>query len=431
MEEIAKMRLEPKWIRMDANVQIFIKICHFVNQDNLFFTIFKESLKKLSPFHMDYYNVDASKSPIHVFYRNIVRNPYHTPESILLHGAHYVKAKSIYNTLRSFINRIKNRKRKHYDYPYDLLLTPLSEYPTTHLFKLTENNCIYTFYVKDLINIINKSLSNDINLVVSPNPIKNPYTNLCFLKSSLYNIYFYMKFKTHFKIPILFHHYFKCNFELEYFYTVYEPFLRKYAIDNLLKSNNTEILYEYLWDMIIRLKRLRLHTWTIHPKYPHEELFKHLMPFLKLYMYSKYLMNPEECNKYLEQLKTKFQYFSIKNPHFGEIKKQFYAPKDAPIMFHDVVPIDPPTIFAPTFLWNANQEMDIYSIRFLLPNAISTSYFEHESVETYSRLDFQYYFHSMDTSPTPPNPPIGEPEHSINDYNSTSSSDNESQDSTS
>ena len=90
--------------------------------------------------------------------------------------------------------------------------------------KLNEKNVIcvfhqenrYLFIVSDLINIFTTSLTYSPNFFSSPLTIKNPYNNLPFSKSNLYNIYFTLFFKC-IPIPEIIQKFFQSNFDLDFF----------------------------------------------------------------------------------------------------------------------------------------------------------------------------------------------------------------------
>ena len=107
---------------------------------------------------------------------------------------------------------------------------------------------IYKFTYEDLIKIIKNNLLNYdsdttgamiTNNFLTPLEIKNPYTNVYFSKSSLYNIYFKIHDST-FNMPILFERFFQVNFNLD-----------------LFKKHNDVLLKEYLFNsMSIKLKKI-------------------------------------------------------------------------------------------------------------------------------------------------------------------------------
>ena len=87
----------------------------------------------------------------------------------------------------------KWKKAKVYNIDSDLHGNPLNN--DKYTIRLLENNTIYTFKIHDLLNIIKDNLSNIyiaeyLIFFQEPKMIKNPYTNIIFKKSLLYNIYF-------------------------------------------------------------------------------------------------------------------------------------------------------------------------------------------------------------------------------------------------
>ena len=89
-------------------------------------------------------------------------------------------------------------------------------------------NARYLFHINDLINIINTSLTNSYMFFSEPLPIKNPYNNLPFGKSTLYNIYFFIKYKTNYHCDLLLK-FFDCDFNLSLFKIKNEYLLREWS----------------------------------------------------------------------------------------------------------------------------------------------------------------------------------------------------------
>ena len=71
----------------------------------------------------------------------------------------------------------------------DLYMNPISPKDRGAIV-LFENNTKYIFQLRELIKMVHSSLSNCCHFFPEPIQCKNPYTNLPFHKSNLYNIYF-------------------------------------------------------------------------------------------------------------------------------------------------------------------------------------------------------------------------------------------------
>ena len=71
----------------------------------------------------------------------------------------------------------------------DLSMTPFIHIKNVNLFNLLQNNLIYLFTRRDLICLLNSALSFSPFLFLEPLISKNPYTNVLFTKTNLYNIY--------------------------------------------------------------------------------------------------------------------------------------------------------------------------------------------------------------------------------------------------
>jgi len=195
----------------------------------------------------------------------------------------------------------------------DVFLNTISE--THHnVITIFHNNSKYLFTFLDLKNIIESSLSNSHFFVAAPMPPKNPYNNLPFDKSTLYNIYFFMK-RGSFVIPKLFHNYFLCNFNIKQFCDENEVLLRDLHINDYLKNSDVEELYYDVLEMLEKNKFTR--KLIIDNKFPKTRIVEIFRPYLKLYYVCIYSLNI--CDRYNTQseLDEKLKTFYHFNPRFG------------------------------------------------------------------------------------------------------------------
>jgi hypothetical protein len=174
----------------------------------------------------------------------------------------------------------------------------------------------YLFAVRDLITIINNSLSNSHALFSNPQPIKNPYTNLPFRKSTLYNIFFYIKFHTCYKVE-LFDLFFEASFHLRMFFNQNEHVLREYAIRDYLETSPTHVLYDELTEMMDELNEALNKDKFIDDEFPHTRIVKTMKPYLSLWLIWKYSLVPTTQYCAYRKLIRKFKVLIKFNPAFG------------------------------------------------------------------------------------------------------------------
>lgn len=198
----------------------------------------------------------------------------------------------------------------------DLSLNPILE-KDKDVLVIFQNNNKYLFHIRDLLHLINNCLGNSSHFFSQPIIIKNPYNNVVFSKSTLYNIYFFMRFKTmHFSE--LFHQFFLCNFHLSDFYDKNNYLLRTYAIDDYFKNTCAEYLINDIDDMINEFnQKFKLNKIVVDPDFPDNKYLEILKPYLKLYLITQYsLLYLDKINakKQLDKKLLNFHYF---NPNFG------------------------------------------------------------------------------------------------------------------
>lgn len=200
----------------------------------------------------------------------------------------------------------------------DLIMNPIKE-NSKHVFCLYQNNYKYLFNIHELIKIINNSVANSIHFFNNPIPIKNPYNNLIFNKSTLYNIYFYIKMNTLLN-PEIFYYFFKTNFNLNKFVKEYQYLLRDFSIETYLNNSNKNTLYDDIICMLDEYNYISVKyekQIIVHHEFPIDKLIEIMKPYLKLYLLSHYSLIyviREKSKKKLLQELTIFKKF---NPLFG------------------------------------------------------------------------------------------------------------------
>ena len=177
-------------------------------------------------------------------------------------------------------------------------------------------NSRYLFNINDLIKIITMSITNSYMFFSQPLPSKNPYNNLPFTKSNLYNMYFFLKFKTNIYND-LFVKFFHCDFNLTTFYHKYEYLLRQYILDNFIKNSTEDELIKETQKMITIFNKKTTKKILINDEFPKKRLIKIMKPYLMLYLQSYYSFVPIIKNNAIVLLNSKLKKFQKFNPKFG------------------------------------------------------------------------------------------------------------------
>jgi len=213
---------------------------------------------------------------------------------------------------------IYNQKKMEYHVKTDLCLNDLDE-AHKHTMIICQDNKKYMFCLHDLIRIIDNSLSNSYQFFADPKEIKNPYNNVPFSKTHLYNIYFFIN---KYKCSELFEKYFLCNFELRPFLVKYEYLIVNRIINKFVNSFSKAQLLPYINEMLLDFNfessfRKQLH---IDRDFPNDLLIEIMYPFLKTYLISRYgLISGEKDFANITWL-DKMTAFVEHNPQFGKKK---------------------------------------------------------------------------------------------------------------
>uniref|UniRef100_A0A6C0E1H7 Uncharacterized protein n=1 Tax=viral metagenome TaxID=1070528 RepID=A0A6C0E1H7_9ZZZZ len=200
----------------------------------------------------------------------------------------------------------------------DLLMNDLASIKEQNKITILQNNSKYIFSICDLVNVIETSITNAIDFFVEPFLPKNPYNNMTFNKSTLYNIYFTHKNST-FRLSYLFHLWFLHGFDLDKFCLENEATVRDFLIHKFIYNSPVNILYSKTLDMLHKnpyTKKL-----IIHKNFPKKTLVDIMRPFLFCeYMYSYGISGLEKTNMYKILLFYKLKKFYDYNNSFGRLQ---------------------------------------------------------------------------------------------------------------
>ena len=227
----------------------------------------------------------------------------------------FSRTQFIYSQFRKLVYIFKFKRIKKFNIDSDLHFISFSTLNKNNVINLIENNILYKFHIPNLICLINESLSNSPDFFSEPLEIKNPYTNIPFSISNLYNIYFKIK-ETNFIMPILFHQFFVSNFNLIIFKNKNECLIRDVAIKKFCKNASLDDKHYYLLKMIYKHNDYVL--FELDNNYPKKKLVEIFDKYLEDFLYEEYSLNPYIKYTCKEKLDNELYSFSKKYPNFGK-----------------------------------------------------------------------------------------------------------------
>jgi len=219
-----------------------------------------------------------------------------------------------YFALARFANLIRYKKAKCV-VDFDMGLNEISK-NTKGIICIYENNYTYLFKIHDLIHIFNTALTNSDMFFSNTLMVKNPFSNVPFNKSTLYNIYFFIRFNT-LIIPILIHNYFLLHFNLKKFESNFEHLIREKEIHRYINTSSTETLFPIIVTMLHQFfLRYRL-KFNIHPDFPKNTLVIIMKPYVLMYYTSLYSLIKSQESQAFRHLNRRLLDFFDFNPQFG------------------------------------------------------------------------------------------------------------------
>jgi hypothetical protein len=224
----------------------------------------------------------------------------------------FCKMQRIYFLLVKHAYRYKMRKSP-IQVSTDVFMTTLRE-GDKRTFAIVQYGKKYLFSTSDLINIINSSLSNTSYFFAEPLVCKNPYNNIPFNKSTLYNMYFFIKQST-FLLPILFHYYFMENFNLKRFGEKHDTIIREKSIQRHVEKSGADELYEEITTILYANKYTR--KLNIDEDFPKDRLVNIMRPYLHLYYLYTSSVDIVKRDAYEKEFNEKMMNFYLYNKQFG------------------------------------------------------------------------------------------------------------------
>ena len=294
-------------------------------------TIFKKYKNENENFFIFIFNTLIYKKNINKFdlFINTLNNPFFTEKQKEDFINVFCKIQKTYFALSKLAYLYKYKKAKIV-VNSDMYLNEIDINNKNTICLLQEKNKYY-FRINDLINIINRSLSNSPHFFCEVLIPKNPYNNTPFDKSTLYNIYFYIRTRT-LIIPELLHKFFLCNFNLNKFEKDYEYLIREHAIINYINDMDTDSLHNLVLTMIHYYNKNNQYyiKFFINDDFPKKDLINIMKPYLFLYCTYNFSLIPIKRIDSLELFLQKMKSFYNYNPLFGRkiIKIQSYITKN-------------------------------------------------------------------------------------------------------
>ena len=257
-DEIYKLKYNTFFLRILKSK--FIKIYNF-NEKNIKFSIgtSKKIIKKnysKTPFKTIKFHTyinslfyELEKNPKYKVIHNIIYTQKFKPENSFLYNSE-IEISITKRTMFSLIQRIlvnlkklvrmyKLKKIKYYN-TTNLLLEPFTINEKKFILYDYENykkNLIcYSFTCDELYKICEKNIiTYDYDLFYDNVDLKNPYNNLSFTKSQLYNIFLFLHKNTDKQIP-LFYYFYLCEFNKVTFLLKYDIIIKDYVINDYYKN---------------------------------------------------------------------------------------------------------------------------------------------------------------------------------------------------
>ena len=237
----------------------------------------------------------------------------------------FMICQNIYMSLCRLVYIYKlNKKKNNNIYNKDLLFNPLNQYKQNLIFYTIEYDIPYNFLVNDILKIIKKSLTYNIEFFIEAYKPRNPYTNIAFSYAFLVNFYNYLKINN-INTGIIFELYYKSNLNIKKYVVEYESLIRDEIIkDYYINYTANELYSEILYIIKYYKRNTNIYINCNYDKKEIIKIFKPIMiPHLNVF-YSdnkqKMYKNKRYIIKFLNDIEKNYSSFGFKGkPEYNMI----------------------------------------------------------------------------------------------------------------
>ena len=231
---------------------------------------------------------------------------------------YFMKAQKVYWTFKRFARKIYIKNHiKESPHTVDLTLNPLDSHPDHLKVKIIQQDIIYTFFINDIIKIINSSLTYAPDMFSEPTMPKNPYINLPFTIGNLLTIYMFIS-NSRKVMPELLHAFFLSGFSVPKFHIEYESLIREEVIKKYYDDASETKMYNDII-MMMRSYRRNCRDLHIHPEFSKTEIVKNFKCMLPHYLVAQYSYQPTKRLFSKRVIKQFLSKFTEDNPTFGKM----------------------------------------------------------------------------------------------------------------
>ncbi len=244
----------------------------------------------------------------------VLDNPFINQETQLQFLDTFSKAQRLYRAFSNLARRYK-LSISPVRINVDLYMNPIEE-NSPNVMTIMQDNQKYLFTTNDLVHIMETALCNSPNFFSEPLVSKNPYTNMPFRKSDLYNIYFFLlsQSKNNNISELIQKYYYSC-FNLKWFRDTNQVLIRNVFLDKYLKNNDSHLLLIHIIKILYNInygKKI-----YVDPAFPIIKLIDIMRPYIRLYYTYLHSFDLYARSTALYELEHRLKRFRNFNPYFG------------------------------------------------------------------------------------------------------------------